>query len=127
MAQKTPKSKKKPLVYLAIILPILGFGSVSLVCALIVAYSRIKGIPRSGVPNLNGILISLPALVLWVPISLFLTNLVLFCVAPLRRAAERYAIQAERPGFIESQEDLMKLLFVVALICIPLIVLGFVL
>ena len=83
MAQKTLKSGHKPLVYLAVILPILGSGSVSLVCALVLAYARIKGIPESGVPNLNGILISLPALFLWIPISLLLANLVLFCVVPL--------------------------------------------
>jgi hypothetical protein len=127
MAQKTLKRGQRPLVYLVVILPILVFGGVSFVCTLILAYSRTKGIPQAAVPKLNGMLISLPALGLWIPISLLLANLVIFCVAPLRRVAERYTAQAERSGFIESQKDLMKLLLVLALICIPLIVLGFVL
>jgi hypothetical protein len=102
-------------------------GSLCVVSGLLHAYSGFKGIPLSAVPNLNGTLMSLPALFLWIPVSLLLGNLVLYCVPPLRRIAERHERETGRPGFLESQKALLKLLLILASICIPLIVLGFVL
>ncbi len=119
--------KPKPAVYLLVILPTLVLGGLAFVTALILAYSHVTGVPRNAVPNLNGLLIGLPALVLWVPLGLLFSNLVLFSVPPLRRVADKNADTGGRPGFAESQRALLKVLVVCALICVPLTVLGFVL
>jgi hypothetical protein len=79
------------------------------------------------VPNVNGLLISLPAFFLWIPGHLLLGNVVLYCVAPFRRIVEQYVADTGRPGFVESQKVLLKVFVAVAVICVPLIVLGFVL
>ena len=91
------------------------------------AYARITGASLSSLPRLNGLLISLPALCLWVPIALLFANCVLFAVPPLRRIADTYTTQANRPGFFDSQRQLARFAFITALICVPLIVLGFIL
>jgi hypothetical protein len=117
---------RKPLIYLLVILPILVGGGVSLVIALVAAFSAIRGVPRSAVPNVNGMLIGLPAFFLWIPASLLLGNVVLYAVPPLRRIAESYATRAHQPGFVESQKILLKIAGYFALICIPLIVLGYI-
>jgi hypothetical protein len=120
-------AQRKPVVYLLVILPTLVVGAVCLIAALIEAYSQVTGISRSSVPRLNGLLIALPALFLWIPISLLIANVVLYCVPPLRRIAEKHVAQTERPGFMESQTALLKVLGVIALVCVPLILLGFLL
>lgn len=118
---------KKPKIFLIVILPILTFGAVAVLAGLIEAYSRINNIPKSSIPNLNGFLITLPALFLWLPVALLLSNCVLWVVPQLRRTAENYAAQAKRPNFGESQRQLAKLALAVAAICVPLIVIGFML
>ena len=122
-----PKSQKKPAIYLLVILPILGIGGISVVIALESAYARMTGASLSSLPRLNGLLISLPALCLWVPIALLFGNCVLFAVPPLRRIADTYTTQANRPGFIESQRQLGRMALIMALICVPLIIQGFML
>jgi hypothetical protein len=117
--------QRKPSIYLLVILPILVVGGFCVVVALLGAYSGVSGVPLSNLPNLNGLLIALPGLLLWLPLSLLLGNVVLYSIPPLRRIAEEYALQADRPGFVESQKALLKILGVVALVCVPLIVLGF--
>jgi hypothetical protein len=102
-------------------------SGVFVITSLLTGYCRTKGIPLSAVPNLNGILISLPALGLWIPISLVLGNVGLHCVPPLRRINERDASKTGRSGFVEAQKDLLKALLLFALICIPMILLGFIL
>jgi hypothetical protein len=114
-------------VYLLITLPILVVGGFCLIVALIGAYSRVTGVPRSAMPVRNGLLIALPAFFLWMPASLWLSNIVLRGIAPLRRVAEQFSARSGRPGFARSQADLLKVLGVFALICIPLIALGFLL
>jgi hypothetical protein len=118
-------SKNKPPVYLLVILPILVIGGVCVFSGLLHVYCDIKSIPPSAVPNLNGALISLPAIFLWIPVSLLLGNLVLYCVPPLRRVAKQLVRESGLPGFLESQKAMLKLLLILASICIPLIVLGF--
>lgn len=117
---------RKPPVYLLVILPILMVGAFCLVIALMAAFSEIRGVPRSALPNLNGLLIALPAFFLWIPVSLLLGNVVLYAVPPLRRIAKGYTHTAGRPGFAESQKVLFKVLGILALVCVPLIVLGFI-
>jgi hypothetical protein len=55
---------RKPAVYLLVILPIMIGGGASLLIALVEAYSRVTGLARSAVPNQNGLLITLPALLM---------------------------------------------------------------
>jgi hypothetical protein len=117
----------KPAVYLLLILPLLVGGGLGLVVALLTAYCCVTGTPLAALPSRNGMLLSLPALLLWVPVGLLLANVVLHSVGPLRRIAEQYAAQAGRPGYSESQRVLLGALGVLALVCVPLIVLGFLL
>jgi hypothetical protein len=119
--------QKKPAIYLLVILPILGIGGILVIIELETAYASIVGIPLSAIPNLNGFLIFIPAFFLWIPVALLVSNMVLFVLPPLRRVAEKYASEGKRPGFLESQKELGKVMFIMAIICIPLIVLGFLL
>jgi hypothetical protein len=116
---------KRPVVYLAVILPLLSVGGVASIAGMLAIYSKITGTPPANIPNRNGLLIGLPAFFLWIPLSLFLSNCVLFVVAPLRRVAERFVAEAHRPGFFESQRQLLVLSAAFAVICVPLIALGF--
>jgi hypothetical protein len=100
-------------------------GALASVVGLLAAYSAIRGIAMSDIPNRNSLLIILPAVFLSLPLSLLLSNCVLFVVPPLRRVAERFVAEAHRPGFLESQRGLLVALGVVGIICVPLIVLGF--
>jgi hypothetical protein len=122
-----PTRAKKPAVYLLVILPIFLAGAIAVSTGLVALYARMVEIPQSSIPRLNGLLISLPALFLWIPIALLLANCVLFVVPPLRKIAETYTAQARRPGFGESQRVLGKVALVMAANCVPMIVLGFVL
>ncbi len=121
------KIQRKPVIYLVVILPVLVIGSFCLVAILIETYSRVTGVSRSAIPNVNGLLITLPALLLWIPITLMLSNVVVHCIPSLRRIAEEYAARTGRPGFARSQKLLLKVAGVCALVCLPLLVLGFVL
>lgn len=116
---------KKPKIYLVVILPLLLAG-VFPVEGLVMLYANIAGIPRAAIPQLNGMLIGLPMFFLWIPLSLLLANCVLHVVRPLRKVAEAYVTEARRPGLLESQRVLGKAALVMAAICIPLIILGFV-
>jgi hypothetical protein len=98
---------------------------VALILGLANTFAESRGIARSEIPDLNGMLISLPAFLLWIPIGLMLSNCVLFAVPPLRRVAERFVADAERPGFGESQRQLLVAAGAIGVVCIPLIVLGF--
>lgn len=116
--------RKKPAVYLVVILPILVGGGNLIVAGLQALYMDVTA--RSEVPVLNEILILLPALVLWVPITLLLANCVLYALPRLRRIADAYSARAEQPGFGGSQRQLGRFSFILAWVCVPLIVLGFV-
>ena len=122
MPHDTPK---RPVVYLAVILPVLLVGGLALLIGLLTAYEEMKGLGRSDIPDLNGLLIAIPAFLLWIPISLLLSNVLLFAVPALRRVAERFSAEAQRPGFRESQRQLLIAAAVLGVICVPLIVLGF--
>ena len=117
--------ERKPIIYLLVILPILLVGGIGIPSLLLRTYSRNHGILPSAVPDLNGFLIMLPAIFLWIPLTLLLANCVFFVVPPLRTIAEAYVVRAHRPGFLESQRQLGKLALLFAAFCVPLIVLGF--
>lgn len=116
---------RKPPTYLAIFFPIFVCGGVGVVLLLAWMYSVEAGVGIVQIPLLNGILISIPAVLLWVPISLVATNVVLQLVPDLRRVAEGYAHQTGTPGFVKSQRQLLRFILLVATICVPLILLGF--
>ena len=110
-----------------VILPMLTVGAAAIFVGLPTAYVHLKGISLSAIPTLNALLLCLPAFLLWIPITLLLTNCVLFAVTPLRRVAEEFVLRAERPGFVESQRQLGRAALIMAIFCLSLIVLGFLL
>jgi hypothetical protein len=122
-----PPAPKKPVVYLFVILPIFLGGAFGIIAGLLAAYATMAETSPSAMPNVNGVLISVPALLLWIPLTLLIANCVLFAVPSLKRVAEKYAAEAQRPHFVESQVMLGKVAMVMALVCVPLITLGFVL
>jgi hypothetical protein len=121
----SPDVTKRPLAYLVVILPLLVLGGMALLFALLRAFAEVRGVARSAIPNVNGILICLPALLFWMPISLLLSNCVLFAVPRLRRVAERFAAEAQRPDFRQSQRQLLIATGAIGLVCVPLVLLGF--
>lgn len=119
-------ARRKPAIYLMVILPVLVVGDMILVVGLTNLYSQFKNVSLSDLPNLNGMLISLPAIFLWIPCSLLISNLIIRLTPPLRVVAEKYTAQSNGPSFGESQKRLLKVLYIFAMICVPLILLGFV-
>lgn len=115
---------RKPPIYLLVILPIMGCG-ILVVSKIVSYYAATKGIRSSAIPNLTGILITLPVLFLWIPLTLLLSNIVLRVVPPLHRIAEGYVKRSGHPGFWKSQSQLLLLLVVMAIICVPIIIYGF--
>jgi hypothetical protein len=118
-------STHKPPIYLALIFPIYLGGAAILLWLLLGAYTLRMGIAPQVIPNRNGLLIALPVVFLWIPLSLLLSNALLHAVPALRAIAERYARLSSHPGFAESQRQLLKLAGVVAVVCVPLIALDF--
>jgi hypothetical protein len=116
---------QRPLVHLFVGMPMLFVGFVCIGVTLLSVYSSFANIRRAEIPELNKTLIMIPAFFLWLPISFLLSNLLIYHITPLRRATERYVKKAGRPGYAQSQKGLLKALLIVAAICIPLIVLGF--
>jgi hypothetical protein len=116
---------RKPRVFLLILLPILFFGGLGAILAMISLFARLRGITLKDVPDFNGMMIALPVFLLWAPLGLLLGNLVIYVTPSLHRIAQEYVAAAGRPGYWESQLWLFKAFLVIALICVPLIVLGF--
>jgi hypothetical protein len=125
--QQPWRARRKPVVFLLVILPVLLGGFLALLVGLIYAYAELNGIPRNAIPNTNGLLIALPALVLWIPVALIISNWALHVVPTLRRRAEQYASESGHPAFVESQRQLSIAALIAAAVCIPLLILGFVL
>jgi hypothetical protein len=118
-------SRRKPLAYLGVFLPLLVAGAVALIGMNLSHYAHARAVPRGAVPPLNGLLLSLPVLLLWIPCALWLSNWILYLSPALRRIAERYVLETDAKGFRGSQRDLARLAALAALLCIPLIVLGY--
>jgi hypothetical protein len=116
----------RPRIYLFVVLPLLVLGGLLIIFLSLAAYATAVGIPLRAVPELNAFLIALPALFLWIPVSLLIANIVLTSVPPLRRIAEAYAIANGRPDYRTSQQQLSKLIGWTACVCVPLILLGWV-
>jgi hypothetical protein len=114
---------RRPRIYLAVILPSLALGVI--VAYLVVGmYAASHDVPIYAVPDLNGILIAVPTLILWIPVALLLANVVIRAVPPLRRVADSYVTSLERPDFGTSQRQLIKVLLWSAFVCVPLVVVG---
>jgi hypothetical protein len=118
-------SRPKPLVYLAIILPLLAGGGFLVVLGLTRVFAASRGIAPAAIPDRNGMLIALPALFLWIPVALLLGNLLLLATPPLRRIAEGYQEATRTLGFGASQRNLGRFAMATAVVAIPLIALGF--
>lgn len=116
-----PKPKSHRVVHLLI----LGFGALLVVEALIHCFAVVRGISTREIPFVNAILIGLPALFLWIPIGMLLSNLILVATAYLGQTTEQRFAAARH--FYEAQRDILKAAGYIAIICLPLIVLGFLL
>ena len=114
---------QRPRVYLAVILPLLVAGVVA-PAVLVSVYAASHGLRTHEVPTPNALLIGLPAFVLWIPLALWLANVILKSISPLRRIAETYAAQAARPGYEGSQQQLLRAVVWTGVVCIPLVLLG---
>jgi hypothetical protein len=115
------QANSKPAVYLVVILPVMVGGSLAVITTVLSVYRAFHG---AAIPQLNGFLLTIPTFFLWLPFSLLISNFILFVVSPLRRIAETYVSKANRPGFRKSQTQLLRITGVLAVICVPLIVLG---
>jgi hypothetical protein len=120
------KRQNKPVIYLFVILPILIGGGIGFVVVNLETFSRFRNVEMSAIPRINGLLISLPAFFLWIPASLLISNLIFYFVPLLRRIANNYAVLSGHPGFKESQKTLLKLFWAFSMVCIPLIIWGFI-
>ena len=88
-------------------------------------FTAMRGVSLSATPKLNAMLITLPTFLLWILLSLVLSNIVLFAVPPLRQIAETYTRRERLPSFGESQRQLLRASGRLAVVCVPLATLGF--
>ena len=117
--------RRKPAIYLVVILPILVVGGMFVIVRLMSYYAYLNGIPLSAALDKASMLIALPAFFIWIPLSLFISNLVLEIVPPLRKVARQYSSESRTPGFLASQFQLFMALVAISIVCVPLIIYGF--
>lgn len=117
--------QRKPLVYLAVILPLLVVGGIAVSSMLARSYAAQRGIPVSAINDAAAVWIVIPGFLLWIPACLLIGNGLLHAIPPLRRIAVRHASETGGPDFIRSQRQLLRLFLVLAVICIPAIAAGF--
>lgn len=120
-------TRSKPPIYLAVFLPVFSSGAFGIVYLLMRVFAHIRDMPLNAVPELNGLLIGIPALFLWIPVSLLVANLILLALPPLRRRAASYAASTDSLSFRGSQLAMLRATFWLGLLCLPLIALGFIL
>lgn len=118
---------RRPAVYLIVLLPMILGGGVAVYAGMSWLLARVKHTTPADIPEANGLLVLLPSFFLWLPIALWLSNLVILWTPPLRRVAEEFVARSGEPGYEQSQVILAKVIGVMALICLPLIIVGFVL
>jgi hypothetical protein len=118
--------RRKPAVYLVIVLPIFLVGGMLGPIGLINTYLSWRRLDHP-IPNINGILIAVPAVALWIPITLLLSNVILHSVPYLRRVSEQYAEASGQPGYGESQRALARVALAMSIVCFSLMALGFLL
>ena len=116
----------RPRIYLVVILPLLALGAPLFASLALAAYAAAMGVPLSTVPEANAFLIVLPALFLWIPLSLLIANVVLTSVPPFRRIAQAYVTTNARPDYRASQRQLWRVLGWTACVCVPLLLLGWI-
>jgi hypothetical protein len=117
---------KKPLVYLFINFPILIAGCILCPSWLMRWYANTRGISLHAIPNIVGFFVALPAVFLWMPLALIISNFVLYFVPPLHRIADDYVRKSGHPDFWASQKVLFIAFVVMSAIFVPIIVYGFV-
>lgn len=116
---------RKPAIYLLVNLPIVVGGGIFFVAKIMSCYAASKGIPLAEIPDSAGLLIALPSLFLWLPLALLISNTAVVLVPPLRKIAESYTKQSGHPGFGKSQIQLVLALLALSIICVPIIMYGF--
>lgn len=117
---------RKPVIYLAVLLPLLVGGGIVVPWVLVSAYAAARTLPVSAIADTAALPLAISGLLLWIPACLLLANGIMFAVPPLRRIAERYAASAARADFAQSQRQLLKALLLSVAVCAPVIVAVFV-
>jgi hypothetical protein len=112
---------RKPAIYLAVIVPLLLGGNLLVCWCLLSAYAASRGQPISAIYDGEALLLTLPGFALGIPLYLLIANGILYAVTPLRRIAERHTAATRRPGFRQSQRQLLVLFAIAATICVPII------
>lgn len=112
----------RPVVFLTVLLPLVLGSMLAGGVGLVALLARATG---TTVPNVAAIVVGTCGLLLAIPVALMAANLVLFAVSPLRRIAEADVARNGRPDFGASQRALLRLFFVLAAICAPIIAATF--
>jgi hypothetical protein len=115
----------KPLVYLAILLPLLVGGMIGASLALVAAYAHRTGTTLATVTPLPAAALAVCGALLAIPLALLLGNGVLFAVPSLRRIAQADARRTRGPGFAASQRVLSKAFAAIAAVCVPIVIAVF--
>ena len=112
---------RKPLVYLCVLLPLLVAGGMAAAFGAITLFARSRGIAVAEVADMPGILLSISALLLWIPPCLMLGNGILFAIPPLRRIAEAHVRRRGAPDVPTTQRDLARFALGSAAVTLPVI------
>jgi hypothetical protein len=114
-------TRGKPLVSLAVVLPLLVAGGIAVPALLVGGYASHHGTTAGAVGNAIAPGLAIPGLLLWIPACLLIANRILHAIPPLRRIAEDDAMDNGRPDFERSQRQLLRMFLTVAAICVPII------
>lgn len=120
---RTPR--RKPLVYLAVLLPLLLVGGIAVPAALVGSYAAHRGVTVAAVKDAAALWVAIPGLLLWIPASLLIGNYILHAIPPLRRIAEHHVAETGRPDFVRSQRQLLRMFLAFAAVCVPVIAAAF--
>ncbi len=115
----------RPVVFLMVLLPLVLGSMLAGGVGLVALLARTTGTTLATVSNVAAIVVGTCGLLLAIPVALMAANLVLSAVSPLRRIAEADVARNGRPDFGASQRALLRLFFVLAAICAPVIAATF--
>lgn len=115
----------RPAAFLLVGLPILWGGMLAAAVGLVALLARATGATLATAPPAAAIVVACCGALLAVPPALMLSNLVMRALPSLRRIAGRDAARNGRPDFAASQRTLLRLFFLLAAVCVPIIAATF--
>lgn len=118
-------SSHKPAIHLAVILPLLVGGNLLLSWLLLSGYAAAREIRIPDIPDAKALMLVLPGLILWIPLSLLIANRILTAIPSLRRVTQRHADATGGPDFKQSQRGLRIVFMIAAAVCLPIIASAF--